>query len=427
MSANRACTASFVALRTLVVTKVGSGGGIVTSAPAGIDCGADCSGTFDDGTTVTLTAAPAGGSVFAGWSDGCTGTGACEPVMDADRSVTASFSVALSIDDVTVAEGNAGAIPATFTVVLSAPSSQSVTVHYATADGEAIAPDDYTAASGDLTFDAGVVSRQVAVLVEGDLLDEIDEHFTVQLSSAAGALIVRGAGTATIIDEDSRNELTHGSDEWQSLAAAGGVARVAYYRIAQQPRSSYEVLVEGASGDVQPVQLERLDADNATVLAPAARAVGSGAAVSLRWRNTATNVITTQPVRVRSGGSCSADCGGDDTYRVRAYETTCTISRFNNSGTQSAVLILQNRADDTITGSAYFWDGAGTLLTNSEFELGARQTLVLNTSILPALSAKSGSISIAHDGRYGDLVGKSVGLEPATGFSFDSPMEVRPH
>ena len=41
---------------------------------------------------------------------------------------------------------------------------------------------------------------------------------------------------------------------------------------------------------------------------------------------------------------------------------------------------------------------------------------------LPALSGKGGAITIAHDGRYGDLSGKSVALEAATGFGFDSPM-----
>ena len=47
---------------------------------------------------------------------------------------------------------------------------------------------------------------------------------------------------------------------------------------------------------------------------------------------------------------------------------------------------------------------------------------MLNTASLAALAGMSGTITIAHDGRYGDLAGKSVALEPATGFSFDSPM-----
>jgi hypothetical protein len=77
----------------LTVTKAGSGSGTVTSSPAGIDCGADCTESFNWGTVVTLTAAASGGSTFAGWSGaGCSGTGTCQVTMDAAKSVTATFT-----------------------------------------------------------------------------------------------------------------------------------------------------------------------------------------------------------------------------------------------------------------------------------------------------------------------------------------------
>jgi hypothetical protein len=76
----------------LTVTKTGSGAGSVTSAPASIDCGAACSAQFDSGTQVTLTATPAAGSRFAGWSGGgCSGTGTCSVTLGADTSVAATF------------------------------------------------------------------------------------------------------------------------------------------------------------------------------------------------------------------------------------------------------------------------------------------------------------------------------------------------
>jgi hypothetical protein len=78
--------------RTLTVAKAGSGAGTVSSAPAGINCGATCSAKYGDGTSVTLTATPAAGSRFAGWSGaGCSGTNACTVAMHADHAVTASF------------------------------------------------------------------------------------------------------------------------------------------------------------------------------------------------------------------------------------------------------------------------------------------------------------------------------------------------
>src|SRR5439155_11540500 len=76
----------------LTVTKSGGGSGAVTSVPAGISCGATCSTSFTTGTVVTLTAAPAAGSTFTGWSGGgCTGTGTCSVTMNAATSVTATF------------------------------------------------------------------------------------------------------------------------------------------------------------------------------------------------------------------------------------------------------------------------------------------------------------------------------------------------
>ena len=80
---------------TLTANKNGSGVGTVTSTPGSINCGAVCSGTFDHGTSVTLSATPTGaGNTFAGWSGGgCTGTGACTVTLTAATTVTATFNV----------------------------------------------------------------------------------------------------------------------------------------------------------------------------------------------------------------------------------------------------------------------------------------------------------------------------------------------
>lgn len=75
------------------VAKAGTGSGSVQSSPQGIDCGASCTGPFDDGSQVTLTATAAAGSTFAGWSGaGCSGSGACALTMSADQTVTATFN-----------------------------------------------------------------------------------------------------------------------------------------------------------------------------------------------------------------------------------------------------------------------------------------------------------------------------------------------
>jgi hypothetical protein len=84
--------------RTLTVVKSGGGSGTVTSDPAGINCGSDCSESFPHATPVTLTATPASGSTFAGWEgEGCSGTGTCVVAMDRVRAVTATFGLQATI------------------------------------------------------------------------------------------------------------------------------------------------------------------------------------------------------------------------------------------------------------------------------------------------------------------------------------------
>ena len=85
---------------TLTVSRSGSGGGTVTSSPAGINCGATCTANFVTGSAVTLTASPAGGSTFAGWSGACSSTGTCAVSMIAAQSVTATFSVVVAVPQI---------------------------------------------------------------------------------------------------------------------------------------------------------------------------------------------------------------------------------------------------------------------------------------------------------------------------------------
>ncbi len=219
----------------------------------------------------------------------------------------------------------------------------------------------------------------------------------------------------------STRELSHGSTETQGLAAqAGPVADTDSYHVAQGARSSYEVVVDAVSGDVQPLGVERLAADTTTVLTSSV-VVGTGPSRSLRWQNPLSASVADEPIRVRSG-SCTTACGSDDVYRIRMYETTYTIARFNNAGTQVSVLFLQNPASYAIAGTVYFWSGTGALLHAQPFSLAPKAAYVLSASSIPALRGTSGTVTVANDGRYGDLVGKAVALESTTGFSFDSPM-----
>ena len=133
---------------------------------------------------------------------------------------------ALSIDDVSVVEGAAGATPSvTLTVSLSAPSGQTVTVNYATANGTATAPSDYASRTGTLTWPPGQRTKTVVVKARGDALSEIDEAFFVNLSNVANATIADGQGIATITDDDPLPTLSI-TDVSVVEGAAGATASV---------------------------------------------------------------------------------------------------------------------------------------------------------------------------------------------------------
>jgi Calx-beta domain-containing protein/Big-like domain-containing protein/VCBS repeat protein/FG-GAP repeat protein len=122
-------------------------------------------------------------------------------IVDNDQSV-------VSVTDLSVAEGNAGVVDATFIVALSTPNSRTVSVSFATADATAIAGADYTAAAGTLTFAPGVTSQTVTVQVLGDVLDELSETFSLNLTNSINAVIGRAKGIATIVDDDQPPSVT---------------------------------------------------------------------------------------------------------------------------------------------------------------------------------------------------------------------------
>ena len=226
----------------------------------------------------------------------------------------------------------------------------------------------------------------------------------------------------------TQNELMHGSDQIHDLGAlAGGtLPDQDWYRIGQKAYASYEVVVDATSGDIGAgVLLQRMDNGGGVIQTAQPVTLGLNYSQSLRFMNTTGTEVTNEYVRVMSS-SCTTNCGPDDVYRLRAFETTESIPRFNNSASQITVLLLQNPSGYAINGNIYFWRTDGTLLGSPfPFSLPAKNTLVLNTATVPGAAGVGGAITLANDGRYGDLTGKTVALEPSTGFSFDSPMVPR--
>ncbi len=145
---------------------------------------------------------------------GCGGDdGVTPPAIDAraiDAAVDApppalTVSIAASVSR---AEGSAGLATGTVLVSLSAASTTPVTVSYASADGTAVAPADYTALSGSVTIAPGTTTRTITFEVNGDRLDENDETFTLTLTDPQGAELGNPTATVTITDDDATPTVT---------------------------------------------------------------------------------------------------------------------------------------------------------------------------------------------------------------------------
>ncbi|SHO65144.1 Calx-beta domain-containing protein, partial [Algoriphagus zhangzhouensis] len=139
------------------------------------------------------------GSIGLSGNDGLVGASFGTINIDVEQGI------AFSINDVSVVEGDAGTIPLTFTVSLTAPApAGGATVDYATSDGSAIAGSDYTAISGTLSFAVGETSKTIDLSVSGDEAVELDETLTLTLSNPTGTGIVIGddTGTGTITNDD---------------------------------------------------------------------------------------------------------------------------------------------------------------------------------------------------------------------------------
>src|SRR5262249_4049157 len=116
--------------------------------------------------------------------------------------------------DLSTVEGDYGFPTVNVYVYLSAPSGQTVTVHYETSNGTASSTSanrDYIDTFGDLTFAPGQTVASFELTIVGDTLDELDETVLVDLSSPANATIPDGHAVVTIIDDDTSMAYIYGT------------------------------------------------------------------------------------------------------------------------------------------------------------------------------------------------------------------------
>ncbi len=227
---------------TVVVTIQNFTGGLAPNAEAGNDRPADegkivqldGSGSTDSDGTITAYAwtQTAGPAATLTGADTATPT-FIAPEVEEDQDLSFKLTVTdnhgntgtdsvtvrvldtrvISIDNVSVQEGDAGTAELTFTVSVTPAAGASITVHYATQDVTARAGLDYVAASGTLEFTAGETAKTLSVTVNGDNFDENDETLHMMLSGETGASLGVTAGIGTITDDDTSGLLRVGGSK----------------------------------------------------------------------------------------------------------------------------------------------------------------------------------------------------------------------
>jgi hypothetical protein len=242
------------------------------------------------------------------------------------------------------------------------------------------------------------------------------------LLAAAPARAIDVWDQATEADNSSGtdNGITHGTEQTHDLGANAGVADQDWYTLDSAGRSSYEVVIDGTTGDMNlsGSDVQRLASSGSTVLQDSAPLAGYSRV--LRWAN-GSSAAEENFIRIQ-GASCGTICSANDQYRIRMYETTYSIPRFNNSASQVTVLNVASMVPFSCAASFHFYNNAGSFLGTQTNNFTARELFVLNTSTLAFANGVSGSIIVAHNCGYGGLAGKAVALEPATGFTFDTAL-----
>ena len=229
------------------------------------------------------------------------------------------------------------------------------------------------------------------------------------------------------------NLMRHGDRQTHDLEGAPPAYDQDWIRVVTQARHSYEARVTGNYWDLGCTasgcpQLARVNSGG-TVLDPGFATADDvpNAAVffslgqTVRW-----TPLTDAADFLRVRGDQLVPLGARP-YTVLFRDTTLLVPRWNSSGTQTTVFVIQNGQRDTVTGSLHLYNGSGTLLDSVGLSVPPYGVQVFSTSALPGLAGQSGSAQITHNGGYGGLTGKAVALEPSTGFVFDTVITPIPY
>lgn len=207
------------------------------------------------GHVETYPLLPNSAAIDAGDNSSCAAVDArgIDRPFDGDGDSTATCDIGavearhqLLIADSTIEEGNAGSTTAVFTVTLAPAHTQTVSVAYETVDETAVGGSDYTPSADTLTFTPGETEKAIEVSITGDVAEELNETFLVQLSAPVNADLLDAQAVGTIVDDDGLSTLSIADDEL--LEGNSGSSSLSF-AVTLSPPSSSVVTVDYATAD----------------------------------------------------------------------------------------------------------------------------------------------------------------------------------
>jgi hypothetical protein len=236
--------------------------------------------------------------------------------------------------------------------------------------------------------------------------------------------------TVTTSGGGSCNQLIHGQRQVHDVQSTSPARDEDWMVVETKLRHSYEAKIFSSSTVLSisstfpagnSLLMNRVNAAGTTLTSSIApdgtlQYGDTGGWLAVRWIGAAN-----QRDWIRVQGKNFDNPSFNDQYEIEFADTTYFLPRFNNANGQVTVLLIQNTTSAAVTGSIFFYSTAGALLHTEPLNIPVFGMQTVNTAAIGPLAGLSGHATIAHNGGYGALAGKSVALESATGFSFDTP------
>ncbi len=272
----------------------------------------------------------------------------------ASGTITNDDTATLSIDDVSVVEGDTGTVMATFTVTLDSAVDEAFTVNYSTVDGTATAADgDFTAVSNNVITFAGNAgeTRTLQIAVAGDTIAEVDETFVVKLSNVSAGnrdiLLSDDEGQATIIDDDGipvqiSADITSGAEADSTVIT---ITATADSPVSGDQTVEIAVSGTGVTQDDYTLNLATITISSGQTEGTATFTVANDDVVELT--ETATITLRNPSAGVRLGATTSVDIDITDNDSATLSAADVTLLETNSGETMAVFAVVLNNAVDS--------------------------------------------------------------------------------